>query len=273
MAAVWQLMNSGAPAEGGRRDAEVVVSTSPVPDSDEEPIGLEVWPAARVLLEWLSNSSDARPLALQGSTLLELGAGTGFLAMSLTAPGSAAGVTKVYATEGEERVLQNMRSKVEAGGCADRVHPLRWDWEETRHAPAEIPLEEVDLVVGSDLVYVGTAQEELAGALAALLGDKRCRPGLRAILLLTCRPAGGERFVSGNKHPGIRAVDYFLTQCAAQALDVLEIPLPADLMEASLGAPREEAGALRGGANPDERLRLFDIRKVELREEALREVA
>ena len=55
----------------------------------DEAIGGEVWPSAHVLLRWLEGARSLDVPELHGATLLELGAGTGFLALALTDPNGA----------------------------------------------------------------------------------------------------------------------------------------------------------------------------------------
>mmetsp|Transcript_100839 Transcript_100839/g.285839 ORF Transcript_100839/g.285839 Transcript_100839/m.285839 type:complete len:256 (-) Transcript_100839:35-802(-) len=222
-------------------------------DEDGYAVGCEVWPSARVLLQWLQLPASAGGLpascdvapSLRGATLLELGAGTGYLAMHLVAGGAA----KVYATEGDDLVLQNLRFNVDRNDCRGCI-PVDWDWEKTPAAPAAIPMDEIDMIIGSDLVYLGSAEVELVVALAELLRHERARAGLRALIMLHDRAAGGEQFLPNPRaDSGTRSVDRFVAACAEHALHVVEVALPASLSATALG-PAERR---------DESLRLFDI--------------
>ena len=97
-----------------------------------------VWPAARVLLSYLEEMS------LKGLEILELGAGTGFLAISLAKRGA-----QVMAVEGAEHGFENLEHNVRASGAV--LSTLRWDWEQSG-LPSEL-MRAWDLVVASDVVY------------------------------------------------------------------------------------------------------------------------
>ena len=106
-----------------------------------------VWPAARVLLQWLRASlRESLGTELAGATVLELGAGTGFLALAL----AEAGAGKVFAVEGDEDAWENLKQNVRASA---KVQPVFWNWETDPSMPQEVPLQSVQLVVASDVVY------------------------------------------------------------------------------------------------------------------------
>mmetsp|Transcript_131245 Transcript_131245/g.419866 ORF Transcript_131245/g.419866 Transcript_131245/m.419866 type:complete len:234 (-) Transcript_131245:13-714(-) len=217
---------------------------------DDDDIGLVIWPSARTMLRWLTGGATAGSAPeVVGKTLLELGAGTGFLAKGLI----EAGVGRMFAFEGSAAALENMRKEMQA--LEGRICPMYWNWEESTELPADVPLEEVDLVIGTDLVYLGTAEAELAAAFAALLRSDRAKKGLRALILLCDRPPGGEQFLP-NPRPdsGTRAVDRFLGQLAVQELSVRELRLPEDMEVPDLSDYRERLDRARG-----ETLRLFEL--------------
>jgi len=237
---------AGDPDHSGQEEDEV----------DDKPIGFEIWPAARAFLQWLiSGGSDgfAAP-DLRKTTLLELGAGTGFLATQLVAD-RRVGVKEVYATEGELDVLENMRRRIEREGLEDAIHAVHWDWEESSEVPATVPMEEVDLVIGTDLVYVGTAEENLADVVTSALRHARARQDLRALILLCDRPPGGEQFLPVPRaDSGTRAVDRFLRACDTRALSVREV-----LLDETMEVPVLGELSLRWAKGGDEALRLFEV--------------
>merc|ERR1712228_738303 len=79
--------------------------------------------------------------------ILELGAGTGQLAVTL----ALAGWRGIMATDSEPAVVRNMKSNVQANRLGHAVRCLRWQWEDP--PPTCLELADVDLVIGSDLVY------------------------------------------------------------------------------------------------------------------------
>merc|ERR1712110_333218 len=111
-----------------------------------------------------------------GSTVLELGAGTGYVAMGLAMTSSSAVVKKVYAVESGavDQAFDNLCHNVKVNHCEKQVVPVCWDWKATPAIPAEIPLEEVNLIIGSDLVFQRYYCEiSLAHAIGLLLRDSR----------------------------------------------------------------------------------------------------
>eukprot|EP00419_Tripos_fusus_P035905 CAMPEP_0172779794 /NCGR_PEP_ID=MMETSP1074-20121228/202601_1 /TAXON_ID=2916 /ORGANISM="Ceratium fusus, Strain PA161109" /LENGTH=254 /DNA_ID=CAMNT_0013616759 /DNA_START=40 /DNA_END=804 /DNA_ORIENTATION=+ len=208
-------------------------------DIKDQAIGTEVWPASRMMLNWLGSSADAPALA--GATILELGSGTGALAMSLV---SQHGVSHVFASEGEADVFENLRANVSDNGMGAVVVPCLWDWKDSLFPPAEVLLDTVDVIIASDIVYVGSSECELSHALAGL-----CRPdvnrstGRTAWLCLSDRPQGGERFLpppdlddgmdSRYDADGrvLSAVGRFLHACARRGLQVQRMNMGAELFE------------------------------------------
>jgi SAM-dependent methyltransferase len=112
--------------------------------------GGRVWEAAGVLEQCLKLE---RP-----ETILELGAGTGKLAISL-ARGQKG--TKVIATDLRER-LGNMKHNIGMNKMHHAVRCLEWEWG--AGAPS-LPWETISLCVGSDVVYYDGKHTALANAL------------------------------------------------------------------------------------------------------------
>ena len=146
-----------------------------------------IWPAARVLLQWLRTTlKESLGSELESSTILELGAGTGFLSLAL----AQEGVRKVFAAEGDEDAWENLTQNV---GTASQVQPVLWNWEKDSAIPDEIPLHSLHLIVGSDLVYPRYYNEralaELIRHLVDLMSPTWCvsrhTPSLRSWVLVT----------------------------------------------------------------------------------------
>merc|ERR1712151_1206862 len=99
--------------------------------------------------------------------------------------------------------------------------------EETSGPPAAVPLEKIDWVIGSDLVYSGVDEIKLVIAFACILQNPRAREGLKALILLCDRPC--------SCHGCVRAVDRFLQACDACELQTYEIQLPPELILEATG--------------------------------------
>lgn len=223
-------------------------------DPDGE-LGMQVFPCSRVLLRWLTLDTRAPPIS--GSRILELGAGTGALAMGLVA--ARDGAAFVYATEGDCAILANLEHNVHSNGLQDRIQPLRWDWEESQRAPDCVDIAGLDFIVAADVVYVGTAENELAGALASLCSSiGRKGRSLEAFLLLADRPPGGQEFLPSAQQDflaGTTAVERFLVACQRCALETEQLPLDSDFIREAL---RLASGCQNG--RPDGELCLYRFR-------------
>jgi len=223
------------------------------------PIGVEVWPASRVMLKWMCSAAEAP--RWKDKTILELGSGCGALSMGLV---STLGAARTYASDGDPEVLEVLRENVTLNQLDGLVVPCLWDWEESMSAPTEVDLESVDLIVASDVVYVGTAECRLSHALATLCkGDgDRTRD---AWFLLADRPRGGEDFGPPLElDEGVNtelcedgtmarptATGRFLLACGRRGLQVDELDLDPNWIKAAtaeagvVGTRREFEGSLR----------------------------
>jgi hypothetical protein len=116
--------------------------------------------------------------------ILELGAGTGNLAVSL----ALAGWRGVFATDGEGAVVRNMKYNVQANRLGHAVRCCKWSWEDD--PPKGLQLDSVELVIGADLVYYNRRHGMLAAVLHRILTARSPddpRPPARALLLCCIR--------------------------------------------------------------------------------------
>mmetsp|Transcript_61247 Transcript_61247/g.171277 ORF Transcript_61247/g.171277 Transcript_61247/m.171277 type:complete len:254 (-) Transcript_61247:89-850(-) len=158
--------------------------------------GREVFPSARKLLSILEAFQDWK-----GVTVLELGAGTGAVAVGLALLGA-----RVFATDCDAAALKNIRFNAHRNNVLGRVQVVRWDWSE--EVPEQIPFANIDCCVGSDLAY-GTSSIPLSRAIVAV---KAAAPGAAIILALQERQA--------------LAVKSLEDLCKAAGLAVHRSPLP-----------------------------------------------
>eukprot|EP00931_Biecheleriopsis_adriatica_P089776 TRINITY_DN63858_c0_g1_i1.p1 TRINITY_DN63858_c0_g1~~TRINITY_DN63858_c0_g1_i1.p1 ORF type:complete len:437 (-),score=91.99 TRINITY_DN63858_c0_g1_i1:86-1396(-) len=119
----------------------------------EERIGTGgvVWEAAIVLADYVGRNAEA--FSWKGKRVLELGAGTGLVAIALALEGA-----DVCATDGNPRVLEGLNANVDGVrpfSGAVRTDVFDWNSEaDLRKIQAQGPW---DAIVGSDLVYPGNA--------------------------------------------------------------------------------------------------------------------
>lgn len=115
---------------------------------------LVIWPAAYVLAEFLISHVPT------GSSVIELGAGTGLVGLSLSKQRPD---LRVCITDGEETSLELIRENAASNGCNVEVFQLSW-------GPVSADLfNQFDYVVGSDVVYAAKAVRPLLIAIQQLM--------------------------------------------------------------------------------------------------------
>jgi len=139
-----------------------------------------IWSASRALADEMAHRSalQSRP-----QTVLELGSGTGYLAMRLAA---AEAGTRVIATDVAGQ-LRALKKNVNRNGLGHAVRCVPWDWNDWE-PPDGIDWQSITSCVAADVVYYdefGNAHEALARALATVL--ERCRPCIEVLLMLRVR--------------------------------------------------------------------------------------
>lgn len=147
-------------------------------------LGASVLASSLIAMEAGAAGQQWRLPPKQKRQVLELGAGTGQLAIDLARDGWR-GIT---ATDGEKAVVKNMRYNIQANRLGHAVRCLKWDWEEP--SPKSVNLSDVDLCIGSDLVYYNRTHSHLAALLFKVLSAReatRERPAPRVLLVLTLR--------------------------------------------------------------------------------------
>mmetsp|Transcript_56466 Transcript_56466/g.116933 ORF Transcript_56466/g.116933 Transcript_56466/m.116933 type:complete len:275 (+) Transcript_56466:59-883(+) len=112
-----------------------------------------VWPGAILLASQLRRRSE---LLSEASVVLELGAGCGLPGLAAASLLRNAGESRVILTDGPEAVLANLEENARAN--ADRVSPVELQvckliWEELLDGSAPPPAEEIDLILGSDVIW------------------------------------------------------------------------------------------------------------------------
>lgn len=166
--------------------------------------GLRTWEAALHLGNYLSTN----PSLVEGNSILELGAGTGYISVLCE---KYLGATHVLATDGSDDVVADLPTNFYLNGLQDssviEAKELKWgqvlmggeqqEWNGGR---------KVDLVLGADITYDATA----AIALVATFGDLfELFPDIQIIIAATIR----------NE----KTFEAFLTNCKTNQFKVEEI--------------------------------------------------
>ncbi|KAF2150711.1 hypothetical protein K461DRAFT_328916 [Myriangium duriaei CBS 260.36] len=114
--------------------------------------GLRTWEAALHLGQYLLSNASSLEF-IKGKTVLELGAGTGFLSMLCAHP---LGAKQVLCTDGSEEVTEAVKSNLVWNPRSELVVPgvLRWGWAFKDSILDEIKNNGiVDTVIGADVTY------------------------------------------------------------------------------------------------------------------------
>ena len=150
----------------------------------EQTTGGHVWDAARCMLSYFEANAE---LLAAVPRILELGAGTGFLGMSLACRFSVEQMVLTEMVHGgaldwlEHNVERNRQAGLELQ--AVRTAALDWSWVDKgaaldktgEQALAELLATQYDYVIGSDLVYNEIGVEKLPRVIAALASNGRAR--------------------------------------------------------------------------------------------------
>lgn len=122
-------------------------------------VGAEVWPAAAALCGWLADRVDA----IHGTSVLELGSGTGVCGIYAASLGAA----RVLLTDGGSSLLNELiEANLAANHClyaGAQVEFARLEWG------GDVVRERFDYVLASDVTYGHDSHRALAATIGALL--------------------------------------------------------------------------------------------------------
>jgi ribosomal protein L11 methylase PrmA len=180
--------------------------------------GFRTWEAALQFSQFLCSDCCPADLRPAGKTILELGAGTGFLSILCAKYLSAA---QVYATDGFEDVVEDIGTNMFINELQDdpRIsrRELRWGQALLGTEEAEfLGGAQVDLVLGADVTYAALPE------LVATIGDLfDLFPKLQVVIASTIR--NDETY--GN----------FLGLCSSASFEVDELDWVPDVPESQKG--------------------------------------
>jgi predicted nicotinamide N-methyase len=145
--------------------------------------GLRTWEAALHLGEYLC----ANPDIVKGRNILELGAGTGYLAILC---GKFLGARRVVASDGSDDVINNLPESLFLNGLQDggaAIIPMELRWGHALVGTEDSAWdggETVDVVLGADITYDERILPALVGTLEELVG---MFPGVEVLISATQR--------------------------------------------------------------------------------------
>lgn len=251
--------------DAGRR----MTASGEPPQAPTEPAGHEIevraeatcatggalWQASGVMADVLHERQRAARGPQPKQTILELGCGTGYLAMRLA---TATRGTKVIATDIPDR-MRSLSYNVNRNQLRHAIQCVPWDWNDEE--PPTLPWHSVTQCVASEVVYYDEtrgAVAALAKALATVL--RRCRTDVEVLLMLrvrvldnvvsadgtTVQGSGNSTLVPSDSYDARSSVFAFIEQALPR------VGLRAELLP--LGDVAAASGAGRG-------LRLYQIFK------------
>lgn len=141
------------------RELAMINADNPFADAenpDQDTTGLSIWSASLVLARWLGTK------AWNMSRVIELGAGCGVPALTVAL--SQAPPRKVYISDLNPLTVENIEHNINLNGLKN-TEALRMDWCDRETWPRE----EIDVVVGSDLVYQKSLVPLLSSVVLELL--------------------------------------------------------------------------------------------------------
>ncbi|KAF2798025.1 hypothetical protein K505DRAFT_322180 [Melanomma pulvis-pyrius CBS 109.77] len=134
---------------------DVRLNDAPLSGTDHTDVGLQSWGASIILSGLMCASPNRFALdKLQpGATIIELGAGTGLVSLTLAAlhPHISSTAPAIIATDYHPAVLDNLRSNIAVNfpeNAEPPVHTMLLDWSRPT-----IPHEPVSMLVAADAVY------------------------------------------------------------------------------------------------------------------------
>ncbi|BFZ60629.1 hypothetical protein YB2330_001669 [Saitoella coloradoensis] len=143
--------------------------------------GLRTWEAALALGEYLLQPSIFLPL-LQGKSVLELGAGTGFIGILSAMVGAP---KRVCMTDGSDEVVDGVVRNIALNGLEDTTCMVTAKrlWWGTDPVPVEDE-DDWDVVLGADVTYDAAVVPSLVATIAEVLER---RPGALVLIAATIR--------------------------------------------------------------------------------------
>ena len=207
--------------------------------------GSKVWEASGVFASILQERAALREQPQNRQTILELGSGTGYLAMLLAAADRG---TRVIATDMPER-MRSLGFNLSRNELRHAVRCVPWDWSDAE-SPA-LDWAGITSCIAAEVVYYdesGGQQASLARTLATVVA--RCRPGLEVWLMLRVRVPPSNAATHGVT---MRPSDSYDARSAV--FSFIERALPTVGLRGELLPMGDEHASFLGG-------RLYQIRKL-----------
>jgi predicted nicotinamide N-methyase len=174
------------------KNIEVTLNDAPLSGTDHTDVGLQSWGASIVLSSMICADPERYGLSKEAlgeqSTIIELGAGTGLVSLTLAKVLPAVGVVdaSISATDYHPAVLDNCRMNVDTNFCSDshKSPPISTEILDWSQPPADLH-STADFLIASDVIYAPEHASWLRDCAAHLLkSDGTCW------LMVTVRKTG-----------------------------------------------------------------------------------
>lgn len=132
-------------------------------DGDLDLLGLDIWPAAVRLCEYIAEHPDVAV----GKNIIELGAGVGLPCLVA----AKCGATKAYISDYDQHVVDHAHENAKECGLGDVCQGLLLDWKRLEALPEE-HVRSYDLVLAADVMYISQIIPDFVRAIDHVLSPE-----------------------------------------------------------------------------------------------------
>lgn len=182
----------------------VKIKETPKIISGQGTTGLRTWEAALYLLSYINSSGEDSTgrISLEGSEIVELGAGTGLVSLAIAKKFKSHNFTSITVTDGDSALVEGIGATFAYNGIenvAVRSQQLLWgttDPRDTENFVQAVP--HADIVVAADVTYDALVVPQLAATLLDFFHDGTKTAYIAATVRNLDTIAAWEKSISGH---------------------------------------------------------------------------